>query len=113
MNPFDLDKKLRENPLFKGDGSKESKETAQILKFLEEKFGIYKLWLIKPSGEEIGFVELPKTIPIREGAIVRTTSKKFYKLISPPIYDEYESFSGKRDYYVIKVIAEQIDPLYE
>ncbi|NLY55746.1 MAG: hypothetical protein GX058_04450 [Firmicutes bacterium] len=86
---------------------------AEARKALEAKFAIYKLWLIEPSGAEIGFVEVPSTVPISEGCIVRTTSKKFFKLISPPIFDEYETFAGNRSYYVIKVMAEQIEPLYE
>ena len=111
MNPFDLEKKIRDNPLVKV-ATGEGKEAKTVLNVLEEMLGIYKLWLIEPSGEEIGFVEVPKTIPIREGCLVRTTSNKFYKVISPPIFDEYESFSKNRDYYVIKVVAEKIEPIY-
>src|SRR5690554_2003959 len=115
MNPF-IEKKISDN--IKGNikdnllKSAESKD-AESRKALEEKFGVYKLWLIEPSGAEIGFVEVPATVPIREGCIVRTTSKKFFKIVSPPIFDEYESFSGGRGYYMIKVIAERIEPLYE
>ncbi|GEM_PF-6270597 len=115
MSKF-IEKKIADN--IKGNikenllKSPEAKE-AEARKVLEAKFAIYKLWLIEPSGEDIGFVEVPSTVPITEGCIVRTTSKKFYKIISPPIFDEYESFAGNRGYYMIKVMAERIEPLYE
>lgn len=114
MNPFDIEKKIKDNALAKVAGvAAKDKESNPVVDALEEKFGLYKLWLIEPSGEEIGFVKIPKTIPIQEGAIVRSTSKKFYRIISPPIYDECDSFSGGRDYYVIKVIVQKIEPLYD